>query len=228
MLYSSIHLTQKSTRLSFSSSTPSEAKMFFPLQFLKSQLFVRLPYPTSNFSGQTIIVTGSNTGLGKEAVRHLVRLGAAKVIIAVRSTAKGQAAAEDILQSTKAKDASVIELWQLDFADPQSIKAFAKRAQGLDRLDGVIQNAGILPQKFEYIDAWEQESTIAINVLAPALFGTLMLPILQSSARKTGLRGRLAFNGSDLHYIATFKEGESEGPALDVLRRRETTDMGAR
>ena len=32
--------------------------------FLHSQLFVKLPYPTTDLSGQTIIITGANTGLG--------------------------------------------------------------------------------------------------------------------------------------------------------------------
>ena len=48
------------------------------------QLFHRPEYPTADFSGKTIIVTGSNVGLGKEAVKHFVRLGAKKVIMAVR------------------------------------------------------------------------------------------------------------------------------------------------
>ena len=33
--------------------------------FLKSQLFVKVPYPNYDLSGQTIIVTGANSGLGK-------------------------------------------------------------------------------------------------------------------------------------------------------------------
>jgi retinol dehydrogenase-12 len=45
-------------------------------RFLKQQ-FTSLPYPTQNFTGKTVIVTGSNTGLGKEAARHIARLGAA-------------------------------------------------------------------------------------------------------------------------------------------------------
>jgi NAD(P)-dependent dehydrogenase (short-subunit alcohol dehydrogenase family) len=83
--------------------------MGFMFDFLKSQLFFRLPYPTSNFGGQTVVVTGSNTGLGLEAARHIVRLGADKVILAVRNTSKGEAAAQDILASTKARK-NVVEV----------------------------------------------------------------------------------------------------------------------
>jgi len=44
---------------------------------------VSLPVPTMKFTGKTIIVTGSNTGIGLEAARYFVRLDAAKVILAV-------------------------------------------------------------------------------------------------------------------------------------------------
>ena len=38
--------------------------MGYVTTFLHSQLFVKLPYPTTDLSGQTIIITGANTGLG--------------------------------------------------------------------------------------------------------------------------------------------------------------------
>ncbi|KAI6891917.1 hypothetical protein KC318_g13924 [Hortaea werneckii] len=72
---------------------------FLP-HFFYSQFFITPTYPTQDCSGQTIIVTGSNTGLGKEAVRHFVRLNAEKVIIACRSTAKGEAAKQDVEANT--------------------------------------------------------------------------------------------------------------------------------
>lgn len=69
-------------------------------KFLHSQLCVALPYPTTNFTG-TIIISGSNTGLGLEAARHFVRLEASRVILAVRNAQKGKAAAESIHKSTQ-------------------------------------------------------------------------------------------------------------------------------
>lgn len=43
--------------------------------FFYRQLFVTPPVPSSDCSGKTIIVTGANVGLGKEAARHFVQLG---------------------------------------------------------------------------------------------------------------------------------------------------------
>ena len=109
------------------------------IKFLYSQLFVRLPYPKSDFSGQTVIVIGSNTGLGLEAARHIARLGASKIILACRVVSKGETAAADITKSEHLTKGS-IEVWQLDLADFDSVKAFAKRVESLGRLDAFIQN----------------------------------------------------------------------------------------
>lgn len=85
-------------------------------------------------------MTGSNVGLGLEAARHFVRLGAEKVILAVRSIEKGEDAKKNIEQSEKSS--GVVEVWQLDLSSYESVKQFAKRADGLKRIDAVVENAG--------------------------------------------------------------------------------------
>lgn len=113
---------------------------FLP-HLMYSQFFVTPQYPTTDCTSKTIIVTGANVGLGKEAARHFVRLNAKKVIIACRSTEKGEAAKRDIEESTKRS--GVVEVWQLDLQSYDSVKAFAKRAESLERLDAIVENAGI-------------------------------------------------------------------------------------
>ena len=49
---------------------------YFP-KFFYYQWFVTPSYPTQRFTGETIIITGANSGLGFEAAKHVVRLGAA-------------------------------------------------------------------------------------------------------------------------------------------------------
>lgn len=83
---------------------------FLPRLFY-TQFFVTPQYPTTGCTGKTIIVTGANTGLGKEAARHFTRLNAEKLIIACRNTEKGEAAKRDIEASTQRS--GVIEVWQL-------------------------------------------------------------------------------------------------------------------
>lgn len=76
---------------------------------LYSQIFTRPSCPITDFSGKTIIVTGANADLEKEAVKHFVRLNAQKVIIIVRSITKGEAAKAEIEGGSK-RAADVIEV----------------------------------------------------------------------------------------------------------------------
>lgn len=200
--------------------------MPFITTFLHSQLLVTLPYPTTLFTGQTIIVTGGNSGLGLEAARHFIRLDAAKVILSVRSVSKGKTAAADISTSTNTPT-SRIEVWPLDLASHDSIKQFAARVSRTERLDAVVMNAGILTSKYELVG--EEESTIAINVINTSLLGLMVLPKLRESAKTFGARGRLVFVGSDLQLVAKFTEQNVLGKRiLEALREKETANMGDR
>ncbi|KAK6440970.1 hypothetical protein LTR95_002816, partial [Oleoguttula sp. CCFEE 5521] len=131
------------------------------VHILRSQLITKLPYPDGDYTDKTVIVSGSNVGLGKEAARHYVRLGVKKLILAVRSIEKGEAARKDF-QSTNPSSPTDIEIWKLDMASYASVKSFAKRAEGLDRLDICIANAGLV--QHEWSKAEENETTITVNV----------------------------------------------------------------
>lgn len=170
-----------------------------PISFLKRQ-WTSIPQPTAPFTGQTIIVTGSNIGLGLEAARHYVSLGAAKVILAVRTRSKGEEAAADIARTTGLPN--VCEVWELDMADFESVKAFGKRAAGLGRLDAVLENAGIATRK--YVKTNEGfEQTIAVNVVGTFLLALNLLPILRATARKFNTVPRLSIVCSDVHFMVS-------------------------
>ncbi|MDS1272397.1 oxidoreductase [Lipingzhangella sp. LS1_29] len=86
-----------------------------------------------DLSGTTAIITGANSGLGLETARALARDGA-RIVLAVRDTAKGEQAATRIPGQT--------EVRQLDLADLSSIHAFAHAWQGDIHL--LINNAGLM------------------------------------------------------------------------------------
>ena len=188
--------------------------------FLYSQLFVTLPEPTKDFSSQTVIVTGSNTGLGLEAARHLSRLNAAFIILAVRNHGKGEAAKKNILASTNRPENS-IEVWDLDMQSYDSIKAFCVRASTLPRLDAVIENAGIMTKHLKIVGGYE--STITTNVIGTFLLALGLLPKLKQSAKDFNIQPRLSVVSSDLHFIAKFPERDSED-IFDALND-ETSEM---
>lgn len=174
--------------------------------FLRSQLLTSLPYPTTKFTNQTIIVTGSNTGLGLEAARHFVRLDASKVILAVRSLSRGHLAAESIVASEGRPDA--VEVWELDLASYASVASFARRAADLPRLDVVVANAGVYT--FDFSTAEDDEATITVNVVSTMLLGLLLLPKLRETAAAHGSKAVLTFTGSFVHYFTTFPERHAE------------------
>lgn len=155
-----------------------------------------IPLPTTSFLGQTIIVTGSNTGLGLEAARHFVRLDAEVVILAVRSLEKGEAAKASIEASTKRKN--VVHVWQLEMDKYDSIKSFASRCHSLERLDAVVENAGVLRNTYEASEG--TEISIKINVIGTFLLALNLFPVLRKSYEKTGRTPRLVITSSSVHY----------------------------
>lgn len=154
-----------------------------------------IPYPTSTFTGQTVIITGSNSGLGLEAARHFLRLGVSKLILAVRSIQKGEAAKASLEASSDRNN--VIEVWLLDMLNYESILAFVSRCNTLDRLDVVVANAGVLKNTYE--ESGGTEITIKVNVIATFLLAIALFPALRKSTALTGHTGRIVVTSSVMH-----------------------------
>ena len=168
----------------------------FSYNFLRGQ-FVPLPVPTADFSGKVVIVTGANSGLGLEAARHFVRLGAAKVILGCRSAEKAEAAKADIEASTGQRD--VVEVWPLDMGSFDSVRDFCRRADALERLDVVAENAAVATGEFEEMEGFE--SSITVNVISTFLMALLLLPVLRRTASRHNVQTRLSVISSDAHYF---------------------------
>lgn len=143
--------------------------------------------------GRTFIVTGANSGLGLECTKHLVQLGSARVIMAVRNMQRGEEAKAMIEDSTGRKD--VLQLWTLDMASYASVKAFVARVEGeLDRVDCLIANAGISNGKWQESEGLELN--ILVNLVATLLLVLLMLPHLEKSAKHLGIMPHVSIIGS--------------------------------
>lgn len=183
--------------------------------FLYSQFFVTPIYPKESYAGKTVVVTGSNVGLGKEAARHFARLGASTVILAVRSLDKGNAAKENIERTTKvAKD--VIQVWHLDMASYPSVEDFAKRVEGLKRVDIFIANAGIATYNWRIAE--DNESTITVNVVSTFLLAFLVIPKMKETALKFNTRPTLTIVSSEVHGYTSFPQKSApQGRIFDTL-----------
>ena len=168
-------------------------------------------------------MTGANVGLGLEAARHFIRLNAEKVILAVRNLEKGQVAKESIERSEKGR--GTVEVWSLDLGSYQSVKDFAKRAQGLKRLDAVVENAGIAVGKYEILE--DNESTITVNVVSTFLLALLLLPKLRESGSRFNTTPHLTIVSSEVHGWVPFTEKDSSD-IFKTLNDKETANMSER
>jgi len=175
--------------------------------FFYSQLFRTPSYPSQTFVDQTVIVTGSNTGLGFEAARHFYRLNCAKLILAVRTISKGQSAKEDIVRSVKHRtDADAIEVWPLDLTSTASTLAFAECVKGqLTRVDILIENAAV--NSSTWLLAEEFEQTFQVNVLNTFLLALTLLPKLkETKAKFADSSPHLVVVTSEAHKLTNFEE----------------------
>jgi NAD(P)-dependent dehydrogenase (short-subunit alcohol dehydrogenase family) len=118
-----------------------------------------------SFAGRTAIVTGAGGGLGEVTARELARVGA-QVILAVRNTEKGEAAAQQMTGD--------VEVRRLDLQDLASVRDFA---DGVETVDVLVNNAGIMATPYA-LTADDFEGQIGTNHLGHFALTNLLLPKL--------------------------------------------------
>ena len=121
-------------------------------------------------TGNTVFITGANTGLGYEAAKELAGKGA-RVLIGCRSKAKAEQARKNIVAKYPKADVAIVEL---DLGNLASIKKAAAVVAKEPQLDILINNAGIMVPPYELtVDGFE--SQFGVNHLGPfALTGLLL------------------------------------------------------
>ena len=140
--------------------------------------------------GKVIVITGGNTGIGKEAAVGLAGLGA-RVVVTSRNEERGRSARQEIADRSGSDSVVVMSL---DLASFTSIRSFA--ADVLDRFDHVdvlVNNAGlILHHRTETQEGFEE--TCGVNHLGHFLLADLLLERLRASAP-----ARIVVVSSDAH-----------------------------
>ncbi|WP_437586058.1 SDR family oxidoreductase [Sorangium sp. So ce1000] len=160
-------------------------------------------------NGKVCIVTGGNTGIGKETARGLAQRGA-KVVLACRDVGRGEAARDDIARTTGRKDVEVIAL---DLGSKASIRAFGERFRAAhDRLDVLVNNAGVWRGSRGTTDDGI-EATFGVNHVGTSLLTQELLPLLKKSAPS-----RIVVLSSALHY-----RGRMDWEDLQFERRKYST-----
>lgn len=173
--------------------------------------------PKASFAGQTIIVTGSNSGLGLEAAAKFVALDASRVILAVRTTGKGDEAVR-VIRSRHPDTTCKLEVWELDMASYASIQSFATRVgRNLVHLDVVVLNAGVF-MAFQVISEHGWEQTLQVNTLSTTLLALLLLPHLRrlsTSNQKGSPVLELVSSGTHLNAKLAVEEQQIENSIME-------------
>jgi NAD(P)-dependent dehydrogenase (short-subunit alcohol dehydrogenase family) len=133
---------------------------------------------TGRVDGKVVVVTGANTGIGKETAKALALRGAVTVL-ACRDPAKAEAAVADIRASTGNDAVSAV---QVDLADLQQVeRCAAALGDRYEKIDVLINNAGgtwsarqLTPQGLEH--------TFTVNYLSHYLLTRRLLPRLVAAA----------------------------------------------
>ncbi len=166
-------------------------------------------YRVPNQEGKLCIVTGSNSGTGKEAARRLASAGAS-VIMAVRNLEKGENARSEL--RAQSPDA-LLEVRHLDLADLSSVRAFCDQLIVENNpVDILLNNGGVMapPKRAVSVDGFELQ--FATNFLGHFVLTLRLLPLILSAAGPcvttmssvAAQFGRIRFNDlqSERHYIA--------------------------
>ena len=127
-----------------------------------------------SLTGQTIVITGANTGLGKEAAIKLASLGAKKVIILCRNPVAAAAAISEIEERSKTK--GHVSTIPLDLGDLKSIENCVKQLKSeVDNIDVLMNNAGVMaiPTRETTLDGFERQ--MGINHLGHYALTLLLL-----------------------------------------------------
>ena len=141
--------------------------------------YIQGPRCQSNrhIKGKTVVITGGNTGIGKETAMDLATRGA-KVIIGCRNLEKGQAAVQEI-QTRSGNEKVFVE--KLDLSSLASVRQFADGIlKNEPRLDILINNAGVMGCPYQMTEDG-LEMQFGVNHIGHFLLTLLLLDLMKQS-----------------------------------------------
>ncbi|KAL4912957.1 hypothetical protein BDW62DRAFT_193457 [Aspergillus aurantiobrunneus] len=158
-----------------------------------------------DLSGKVVLVTGGNTGLGKETIRQILKHNPQQVFLAARSEDKAKAAISD-LEST-APDIKITWL-PLDLSSTKSVHDAAEKFKShASRLDILILNAGVMSLPPGETDLGH-EIQLGTNHTGHFLLTKLLLPTLLRTAEEPA---------SDVRVVALSSIGHNLSPDFDTI-----------
>ncbi|XP_050094972.1 retinol dehydrogenase 14 isoform X3 [Anopheles aquasalis] len=145
--------------------------------------------------GKTVIITGANSGIGKETARDLARRGA-RIIMACRNMETAKQARDELMVETGNKQLIVKHI---DVSSLASVRAFAKEIVAAEPvIDVLIHNAGVAQGFNNKVTEDGLEFTMATNY-----YGIFLLTHLLIEPLKKAEQGRIVVVSSKLYQYAS-------------------------
>ena len=128
--------------------------------------------------GQTVVITGANSGIGREAARGLLA-GGYEVVMVCRNRDKAEEARADVVRTTGKDNVQIV---LCDLASQADIRrGAAELLERFPKIHALVNNAGLVnTARMETVDG--HEATFAVNHLAPMLLTHLLKDRLVASS----------------------------------------------
>ncbi|XP_053399624.1 retinol dehydrogenase 12-like isoform X2 [Mercenaria mercenaria] len=179
----------------------------------------------AHMNGKTVLITGANTGIGKETARDLAHRGA-RVLLACRDVTKAERAAEDIRKSTENEN---VVVYILDLASLKSVRQCANEVLTKEtRLDVLINNAGVMwTPNVKTADGFDMQ--FGTNHLGHFLFTNLLLDLVKKSTPSriinvsslAHIRGKINFDDLNSEKGFSTMKAYAQSKLANVLFTRE-------
>ncbi|PRP84258.1 hypothetical protein PROFUN_08278 [Planoprotostelium fungivorum] len=178
--------------------------VIFLYHLLGELFFKRKPVaPRVDQTGKVFVITGANTGIGKETAKQIGLMGAEKVYITSRNAQKGQKTIEELRSSNSKTHFEVIPLDLDSLASVETAAAELKKKE--EKIDVLILNAGIGFYELGAKTADGYDQMYQSNHLGHHLLFERLLPLLRK-ASKPGKPSRVVVLSSAGHYLSSEEE----------------------
>ncbi|MFT7698912.1 MAG: NAD(P)-dependent dehydrogenase (short-subunit alcohol dehydrogenase family) [Candidatus Krumholzibacteriia bacterium] len=169
---------------------------------------------SSPWSGQTVVITGANRGLGLELARQLHAAGAQVI-----GTARKPEAAEELRKIG-------VRVEQLDVADAASVAALAERLGDM-KIDVLMNNAGIMPQRVQPsgVDLELMERVLAVNTTGPLRVSLALMPAMRRGEGKMIMNMSSGLGSITNNTNGAFADYRASKAALNMISRSQAAEL---
>ncbi|KAM0453338.1 hypothetical protein ACHAO4_004930 [Trichoderma viride] len=181
-----------------------------------------------DFSGKTILITGTTHGLGEAISKHVLIRKVSRLIMGVRNVPKGEEVKTQLLSDpavVSTNPNAKIDVFELEMEDYKSVQVFAARVyETTPALDVAIMNAGVGGAEYRRAKSTNHEKMLQIDLLSTAYLSIKLVPLLEKTAASNNGPSRLVLVGSYRQFVSEIAEKKLTRNIIEYLDEKEKFD----